>query len=131
MSNNYAAAVTTSDSYEAFWDILNREAELVVGIENGNLSLAPELIQNSRLDADNAANISALIWQALEDLKASGVKTYYTAEELREMAQNISENGLPQENVDALKEQGWTDEQIQALEEYIVQNGTKLQKTLT
>lgn len=126
MSNNYAAAVTTSDSYEAFWDILNREAELVVGIENGNLSLAPELIQNSRLGADNAANISALIWQALEDLKASGVKTYYTAEELREMAQNISENGLPQENVDALKEQGWTDEQIQALEEYIVQNGANI-----
>ncbi|WP_258083513.1 hypothetical protein [Thermococcus thermotolerans] len=126
MSNNYAAAVTTSDPYEAFWDILNREAELVVEVENGNLSLAPELIQNSRLGAENAANISALIWQALEELKASGVKTYYTAEELREMAQNISENGLPQETVDALKEQGWTDEQIQALEEYIVQNGANI-----
>lgn len=62
MSNNYAAAVTTSDPYEAFWDILNREAELVVEVENGNLSLATELIQNSRLGADNAANVSALIW---------------------------------------------------------------------
>ncbi|WP_211258433.1 COG1361 family protein [Thermococcus thioreducens] len=98
----------------------------MVGIENGNLSLAPELIQNSRLGAENAANISALIWQALEELKASGVKTYYTAEELREMAQNISENGLPQETVDALKAQGWTDAQIRALEEYIVQNGANI-----
>ncbi|ASJ12121.1 hypothetical protein A3L14_04150 [Thermococcus thioreducens] len=116
----------SSDPYQEFWDILNREAELVVGIENGNLSLAPELIQNSRLGAENAANISALIWQALEELKASGVKTYYTAEELREMAQNISENGLPQETVDALKAQGWTDAQIRALEEYIVQNGANI-----
>ncbi|WP_206205258.1 hypothetical protein [Thermococcus sp. GR6] len=126
MSSNYVVAVTTGDPYEAFWDILNKEAELVVGVENGNLSLVSDLIQNSRLGAENAANISALIWQALEELEASGIKTYYTAEELQEMAQNISENGLPQETVDALKEQGWTDEQIQALEEYIVQNGANI-----
>ncbi|NJD98661.1 hypothetical protein E3E26_02460 [Thermococcus sp. LS1] len=129
MSSNYVAAATTSDPYETFWDILNREAELVVGIENGNLSLAPELIQNSRLGADNAANISALIWQALEELKTSGVKTYYTAEELQEMAQNVSENGLPQETIGALKAENWTDEQIQALEEYIVQDGGTLLRT--
>ncbi|AFL95163.1 hypothetical protein CL1_0960 [Thermococcus cleftensis] len=114
---------TRNDPYEKFWEILNREAELVVQFNaTGNTTLARELIQNSRLGAENAANISALIWQALEELKASGVKTYYTAEELREMAQNISRNGLPQETVEALKAQGWTDEQIQALEEYIVKN---------
>ncbi|ASA78526.1 hypothetical protein [Thermococcus sp. 5-4] len=120
-------AAATSDPYEAFWQILNREAELVVQFNStGNASLAQELIQNSHLGAENAANISALIWQALEELKASGVKTYYTAEELREMAQNISQNGLPDETVEALKEQGWTDEQIQALKEYIVQNADEI-----
>ncbi|NJE03965.1 hypothetical protein E3E27_07470 [Thermococcus sp. MV11] len=119
---------TQNDPYEKFWEILNREAELVVKLNhtgpNNPLvqSTAVELIQNSRLGAENAANISALIWQALEELKASGVKTYYTAEELREMAQNISRNGLPQETVEALKVQGWSDEQIQALEDYIVKN---------
>ncbi|WP_240911839.1 hypothetical protein [Thermococcus sp. M36] len=116
----------SNDPYEAFWEILDREAELVVKVENGNLTLAQELIQNSRLGAENAANISALIWQALEELKASGVKTYYTAEELREMAQNVSQNGLPDETVQALKAQGWTDEQIQALEDYIIQNADSI-----
>jgi len=116
----------TTSAYTEFWDILNREAELVVGVETGNLSLAPDLVQNSRLGAENAANLSALTWQALEELKSSGVKTYYSAEELREMSLNISENGLPPETVNALKEQGWTDEQIRALEEYIVQNGENI-----
>ncbi|WP_157727085.1 hypothetical protein [Thermococcus siculi] len=116
----------SNDPYEAFWEILDRESTLVVEVEDGNLSAALELIQNSRLGAENAANISALTWQALEELKASGVKTYYTAEELREMAQNISQNGLPQETMEALKAQGWTDEQIQALEEYIVQNADEI-----
>ncbi|NJE04239.1 hypothetical protein [Thermococcus sp. MV11] len=118
---------TRNDPYEKFWEILNREAELVVQFNaTGNTTLARELIQNSRLGAENAANISALIWQALEELKASGVKTYYTAEELREMARNISRNGLPQETVEALKAQGWSDEQIQALEEYIVRNADEI-----
>ncbi|AFL94535.1 hypothetical protein CL1_0324 [Thermococcus cleftensis] len=118
---------TQNDPYEKFWEILNKEAELVVQFNaTRNTTLAQELIQNSRLGAENAANISALIWQALEELKASGVKTYYTAEELREMARNISRNGLPQETVEALKAQGWSDEQIQALEEYIVRNADEI-----
>ncbi|CAD5243205.1 hypothetical protein [Thermococcus camini] len=129
----YATSVEAqNDPYEKFWEILNKEAELVVKLNHSgpyNLlvqSIAVELIQNSRLGAENAANISALIWQALEELKGSGVKTYYTAEELKEMAQNISQNGLPQETVEALKAQGWTDEQIQALEDYIVKNADEI-----
>ncbi|ASJ05616.1 COG1470 family protein [Thermococcus barossii] len=117
----------SNDPYQAFWEILNREAELVVQFnETGNASLAVELIQNSFLGAENAANISALIWQSLDELKTSGIKTYYTAQELREMAQNISQNGLPEETVQALKSQGWTDEQIQALEDYIAQNADNI-----
>ncbi|WP_240913671.1 hypothetical protein [Thermococcus sp. JdF3] len=127
-STAYATSVDAqNDPYEKFWEILNRESELVVRLNaTGNTTLVKELIQNSRLGAENAANISALIWQALEELKASGVKTFYTVEELREMAQNISQNGLPQETVEALKAQGWTDEQIQALEEYIVKNADEI-----
>ncbi|KUH32778.1 hypothetical protein APY94_08305 [Thermococcus celericrescens] len=127
-STAYATSVDAqNDPYEKFWEILNRESELVVRLNaTGNTTLVNELIQNSRLGAENAANISALIWQALEELKTSGVKTFYTAEELREMAQNISQNGLPQETVEALKAQGWTDEQIQALEEYIVKNADEI-----
>ncbi|NJE76756.1 hypothetical protein [Thermococcus sp. ES12] len=117
----------SNDPYQAFWEILNREAELVVQFnETGNASLAVELIQNSLLGAENAANISALIWESLNELKTSGIKTYYTAQELREMAQNISQNGLPEETVQALKSQGWTDEQIQALEDYIAQNADNI-----
>ncbi|WP_240703283.1 hypothetical protein [Thermococcus indicus] len=127
-STAYATTVEAqNDPYEKFWEILNREAELVVRLNaTGNTTLVKELIQNSRFGAENAANISALIWQAMEELKASGVKTYYTAEELREMAQNISQNGLPQETVEALKAQGWTDEQIQALEDYIAKNAGEI-----
>ena len=127
-STAYATSIEAQDNqYEKFWEILNKEAELVVQFNHtGDSTLAQELIQNSRIGAENAANISALIWQALEELETSGVKTYYTAEELREMAQNISRNGLPQETVEALKAQGWTDEQIQALEEYIVKNADEI-----
>ncbi|WP_246112310.1 hypothetical protein [Thermococcus aciditolerans] len=127
-STAYATTVEAqNDPYEKFWEILNREAELVVRLNaTGNTTLVKELIQNSRFGAENAANISALIWQAMEELKASGVKTYYTAEELREMAQNISQNGLPQETVEALKAQGWTDEQVQALEDYIAKNAGEI-----
>ncbi|WP_258083407.1 hypothetical protein [Thermococcus thermotolerans] len=125
-SNNYVKAATTGP-YEEFWRILNREAELVIQFNStGNVSLAQELIQNSRLGAENAVNVSALIWQALEELKSSGVKTYYTAQELQEMAQNISQSGLPNETVQSLKAQGWTDTQIQALEEYIAQNAGEI-----
>ncbi|AEK73225.1 hypothetical protein GQS_06635 [Thermococcus sp. 4557] len=127
-STVYATTVEAQDDpYEKFWEILNKEAELVVQFNaTGNIVLARELIQNSRIGAENAANISALIWQALEELKASGVKTHYTAEELREIARNISRNGLPQETVEALKTQGWTDEQIQALEDYIAKNAGEI-----
>ena len=122
------AAEAHNDAYKKFWEILDREAELVVGVKNGNLGLAPELIKNSRFGAENAANISALTWQALEELKDSGVKTYYTAEELREMAQDISKNGLPQETVEVLRAQGWSDNQIQALEEYIAKNADSIKE---
>lgn len=98
----------------------------MVGVENGKLNLAPELIKTSHMGAENAANISALTWQALEELKNSGVKTYYTAEELRKMAYDIRKNGLPRETVKALKAQGWTDDQIQALEEYIAKNADNI-----
>jgi len=112
--------------YDAFWDILNREAELYAQVVNGNSSAVPELISNSRLGAENAVNISTLIWNSIEELKASGVKTYYTADELRAMAENISKNGLPDETVEELREQGWTDEQIEALEEYIAKNADNI-----
>ncbi|MFA4646877.1 hypothetical protein P8X24_06400 [Pyrococcus kukulkanii] len=126
IKNNYVIAATTADPYATFWEILYRESELVANIENGNFSLAPELVWNSHLGAKNAANISALVWQALEELKASGVKMYYTEEELLKMAEDIKQNGLPQETVEALKAQGWTDEQIKALEEYIIQNADSI-----
>ncbi|WP_461862993.1 hypothetical protein [Thermococcus sp.] len=126
---NYVAASTqrSDDAYDDFWKILNREAELIVSLNSTNniteiQNLSQELIQNSRLGEENAVNISTQVWQALEELKASGVKTYYTAEELRRMAENISVNGLPNETVQELKAQGWSDEQIQALEEYITKN---------
>ena len=125
------AEVQDEKAYEDFWNILNKEAELIVKLNsttdaNEIQSLALQLIQNSRNGSSNAAQISALIWQSLEELKNSGVKTYYTAEELRQMAQNISENGLPDETVQLLKEQGWSDEEIQALQEYIAQNADEI-----
>ncbi len=131
---SFSAAVTQSfvsaesdSSYQEFWSILNKEAELIVKLNSTkNATLAQELIQNSRLGALNAVNISAQIWQALEELKASGVKTYYSAEELRRMAENISKNGLPEETVQALKSQGWSDEEIKALQEYITKNADNI-----
>ncbi len=129
VSLNYVVASTqgSNDAYDVFWKILNREAELIVSLNSTNgiteiQNLSRELIQNSRLGEENAVNISTQVWQALKELKASGVKTYYTAEELRRMAENISVNGLPNETVQELKAQGWSDEQIQALEEYIAKN---------
>ncbi len=132
VSQSFVLAETQEDEvYEDFWNILNKEAELIVKLNstinaNKTQSLALQLIQNSRNGSSNAAQISALIWQSLEELKNSGVKTYYTAEELRQMAQNISENGLPDETVQLLKQQGWSDEEIQALQEYIAQNAENI-----
>ncbi|MDK2913244.1 MAG: hypothetical protein PWQ79_159 [Thermococcaceae archaeon] len=117
-----ATSGTKSSVYDAFWEILNREAELVPKAQRGNLSAINELIKNSRDGSENAAQISALVWEALTELKASGVKLHYTESELRAMAQEIKRKGLPQETVNALKEQGWSDEEIQALQDYIVQN---------
>ncbi|GEM_PF-984444 len=121
-----SANETVTPAYDAFWEILNREAELYAQVVKGNDSAIPELINNSRLGAENAVNISTLIWESVEELKASGVKTYYTADELRAMAENISKNGLPNETVQELKAQGWTDEQIKALEEYIAKNADNI-----
>jgi len=131
VSSSYVASDTQADgnnagAYGDFWKILDKEAELVATVDGGNLSAAPELIDNSRLGEKNAANISAQIWMALQELMASGVKLFYTADELRAMAENISKNGLPSETVKGLKAQGWTDEQINALEEYISKNADNI-----
>ncbi|WP_324735146.1 CARDB domain-containing protein [Thermococcus sp. SY098] len=132
VNQSFVLASTQDDkAYEDFWNILNKEAELIVELNSSTdaneiQSLALQLIQNSQNGSSNAAQISALIWQSLEELKNSGVKTYYTAEELRQMAQNISQNGLPQETVQVLKEQGWSDNEIQALQEYIARNADSI-----
>ncbi|WP_297510081.1 hypothetical protein [Thermococcus sp.] len=120
------AEPVTNEAYQAFWDILNREAWLYAQIEGGNSSAVEKFIDNSRLGSENAINISTLIWQSLRELKSSGVKLYYTADELRQMAENVSENGLPNETVEELKAQGWTDDQIKALEEYIAKNADNI-----
>ncbi|GAB6101725.1 hypothetical protein JCM16138_09480 [Thermococcus atlanticus] len=123
VTQNLALAEPTNSPYQAFWSILNREAGLIVKLNStNNATLAEELIQNSQLGALNAANISAQTWQALEELKASKVKTYYSPKELQEIAQNISKNGLPEETIQTLKKQGWSDEEIKALQDYITKN---------
>ena len=129
-SVGHVQVVATSNNesiYDAFWDILNREAELVSILnETGNKSVAMELIENSRLGSQNAVNISVLVWKALEELQESGVKMYYSSGELREMAENISENGLPSETIQYLKSRGWSDDEINELEEYIVENADNI-----
>ncbi|BAA29691.1 hypothetical protein [Pyrococcus horikoshii] len=122
VQGSYAMAMDDSNPYEEFWKILYREAELVVKVENGNISAIQELIENSRKGEENAANISSLTWTSLKELESSGVKMYYTEEELRKMAEDIAENGLPEDTVRALKEQGWSDQEIKALEDYIAKN---------
>ncbi len=119
--------VDSNSAYNEFWDILENESYLVYTLNvTHNLSAAPVLVKNSRRGEENAAEISALIWVARNELKASGVKTYYTADELRAMAQNISKNGLPEDTVKSLKEQGWTDDEIKALEDYIRKNADSI-----
>ncbi len=120
-------AVDSNSVYNEFWDILENESYLVYKLNaTHNLSAAPALVKNSRRGEENAAEVSALIWVARDELKASGIKTYYTADELREMAQNISKNGLPEDTVKSLKEQGWTDDEIKALEDYIRKNADNI-----
>ncbi|MFA4720004.1 hypothetical protein [Pyrococcus kukulkanii] len=127
VSESFALAGYTNP-YDEFWRILEREAELVVELnKTRDGEIAKQLIENSRLGAENAANISALIWMSIQELKKSGVKLYYTEEELRKMAYEIKEYGLPQETVKALKEQGWSDAEIKALERYIAQNADKIE----
>ncbi|AMM53096.1 hypothetical protein TQ32_00255 [Pyrococcus kukulkanii] len=127
MEEGFVLASAAEDPYKEFWDILYREADLVVQLnKTGDGNIAKELINNSRRGAENAANISSSIWIALQELKKSGVKLYYTEDELRKMAEDIKRNGLPQETVKALKEQGWTDSEIKALEEYIAENADKI-----
>ncbi|WP_457742403.1 COG1470 family protein [Thermococcus sp.] len=121
-----------NEAYDEFWSILNKEAYLVyefnksLALMSPNRTIGSELIINSRRGELNAANISAQVWIVLEELKKSGVKLHYTAEELREMARNISQHGLPNETVKELKSQGWTDEEIRALEEYIARNSQNI-----
>jgi len=131
VSSDYVAASTqtgeNNDAYENFWKILNKEAELVEELNTtGNTSFAGMLIKNSHLGEENAANISAQVWTALQGLVNSGVKLYYSPEELRAMAQNISRNGLPAETVNELKSQGWTDDEIKALQDYIARNADNI-----
>ncbi|NJF25571.1 hypothetical protein [Thermococcus sp. Bubb.Bath] len=111
---------SSENAYTKFWEILNKEASLVFELNNtANTTIAQELIETSREGELNAANISSLIWNALEQLKASGVKLHYTAQELKEMAENITRNGLPENVIQELKNQGWSDEEISALQTYI------------
>ncbi|AIF69881.1 hypothetical protein PAP_07455 [Palaeococcus pacificus DY20341] len=113
--------------YEEFWNILNKEAELIIKLnQTADQNTARELITNSQKGAENAVQISALIWQNLKELEQSGVKTYYTTQELRSIAEEIKQNGLPAETVSTLKEQGWSDSEIQALQNYIVQNADQI-----
>ena len=115
-----AVAQSSGSAYSKFWELLNREASLVVELNKTvNTTIAQELIENSEGGELNTANISALIWNSLLRLKASGVKLHYTAQELREMADNISRNGLPDDVIQELKEQGWSDGEIGDLETYI------------
>jgi len=122
------APVSENDAYAQFWNVLYREAYLVSVVNESanaghiNATAARELIDNSRAGEENAANISAQIWLALGELKKAGVKLKYSAEELRKMAEDIKKNGLPPETVKELKSQGWTDEEIKALQEYIAKN---------
>ncbi len=120
------ASESQESTYQAFWDILNREAELVVKVYHGNETAAKELLENSREGEENAAQISALIWESLKELKASGVKLYYTQDELREMARDIKRNGLPNETVEMLKAQNWSEEDIQALQRYIAAHADEI-----
>jgi hypothetical protein len=106
-----SAETTTTQSpenaYTEFWELLNKEADLVFELNNtANTTIAKELIETSREGELNAANISTLVWSALEQLKASGVKLHYTAQELKEMAENITRNGLPDDVIQELKNQG-------------------------
>lgn len=54
------------------------------------------------------------------------MKLYYTESELREMANEIKRNGLPPETIKTLQEQGWTNEEIQALQDYIAQSADSI-----
>jgi len=119
-------------AYTAFWGILYNESVLVNQLVKENrsgsvsLSTVNALVVTSWKGEDNAANVSAQVWKALQQLRKAGVKLYYSQEELREMAENVSRNGLPQKTVQELKAQGWTDDEINALQEYIVKNADKI-----
>ncbi len=107
-------------AFEAFWGILGNVSTLVVEVNSSpDQDNVDSLIRWTHIGEENAGNISALLWKALLNAKDSGVKLHYTADELREMASNISRNGLPPKTVQALKEQGWSDDQINALISYI------------
>ncbi len=118
---------SSGSAYSKFWELLNREASLVVELnETVNTTIVQELVETSREGELNAANISALIWESLVQLRASGVKLHYTAQELREMAENISRNGFPDDVTRELKEQGWSDEEIEYLREYIADHANDM-----
>ena len=123
-----ASEIGNDEVYTNFWDILDTEAKLIIELNttDDNETLAHELILNSQNGSKNAVQISALIWQSLDELEKSGIRTYYTTQELKQMAENISQNGLPQETVQTLKEQGWSEEEIKALYEYIAENAAQI-----
>ena len=127
-----ATTSTGNDEYSQFWTILEKEASLVVAVNssassgNLNVTAVKDLIKNSRAGEANAAAISAQIWLALQELKKSGVKLHYSAAELRRMALEIKNKGLPPQTVKELKAQGWTDEEIRELREYIAKNADNI-----
>ncbi len=55
---------SSGSAYSKFWELLNREASLVVELnETVNTTIVQELVETSREGELNAANISALIWK--------------------------------------------------------------------
>ncbi|AFN04658.1 MULTISPECIES: hypothetical protein [Pyrococcus] len=117
---------STQDPYEEFWEILWREARLVGEAESGNTTAINELIENSKAGAENAIIISTQTWQTLQELKSAGVKLYYTEDELKEMIEEIKAKGLPQETVQALKNEGWSDEEIEEFEQYLIEHADEV-----
>ena len=122
-----AGGTGNDGDFGRFWGILVNVSTLVVEVNpSPSYDNVQELIKWTRLGEENAGNISALAWKSLLDLQNSGAKLHYTADELRSMASDISSNGLPPETVQALKDQGWSDDQINALVSYIREHSNEI-----
>jgi len=119
--------VNGNRAFEAFWGILGNVSTLVVEVNSSpDHDNVNSLIKWAHTGEENAGNISALLWDALLNAKSSGVKLRYTADELKGIASNISLNGLPPKTVQALKEQGWSDDQINVLVSYIREHSDEI-----